>query len=65
MALDISVNPYGALNIMDENSHRWSLVPGADLTNQPEEVVAKAAEIWTPEILEAYQKLIGEVIWHS
>lgn len=35
--------------------HRVSLVPGADLTGQPDEVVALAAQTWTPEVCAAYQ----------
>ena len=36
--------------------HRTSLIPGQDLTGQPERVVAIAAVAWTPEVITAYQE---------
>ena len=38
-----------------ESYHRTSLVPGQDLTGQPEQVVAIAQLTWTPEVIAAYQ----------
>jgi DNA-binding transcriptional LysR family regulator len=38
-----------------ETYHRTSLVPGQDLTGQPEQVVAIAQLTWTPEVIAAYQ----------
>lgn len=35
--------------------HRWTLVPGQDLTGQPEKVVAQCQAAWTPEVIAAYQ----------
>jgi len=35
--------------------HRNSFAPGADLTGQPDNVVAIAAAAWTPEVLAAYE----------
>jgi hypothetical protein len=35
--------------------HRSSLVPGSDLTNVPEKVVAIANVAWTAEVIAAYQ----------
>ena len=35
--------------------HRTSLVPGQDLTGQPEQVAAIAAVVWTPEVIAAYE----------
>jgi 16S rRNA C1402 (ribose-2'-O) methylase RsmI len=35
--------------------HRTSLVPGQDLTGQPEQVSAIAAVVWTPEVIAAYE----------
>jgi hypothetical protein len=34
--------------------HRYVLVPGSDLTGQPEEVVKIANVLWTPEMVSAY-----------
>jgi len=34
---------------------RYVLPPGSDLTGQPEQVVAIANAIWTPEAISAYQ----------
>ncbi|NBS68632.1 hypothetical protein EBT31_06915 [bacterium] len=34
--------------------NRYCLAPGADLTGQPEQVVAIANAIWTPEAIAAY-----------
>lgn len=34
--------------------HRYVLVPGSDLTSQPEEVVKIANAVWTPESIAAY-----------
>lgn len=36
--------------------HRTSLVPGQDITGQPEQVVAIATVAWTPEVITAYQE---------
>ena len=35
--------------------HRFTLMPGQDLTGQPEKVVAIAQAAWTPEVIAAYQ----------
>ncbi len=35
--------------------NRYVLAPGSDLTGQPEQVVAIANAIWTPEAISAYQ----------
>lgn len=35
-----------------------SYKPGHDLTDAPQEVVEKAAEIWTPEVIAAYQAAV-------
>ena len=35
--------------------HRSSLIPGQDLTGQPEKVVAIAQAAWTTEVIAAYQ----------
>ena len=34
---------------------RYCLAPGSDLTGQPEQVVAIANAIWTPQVIAAYQ----------
>lgn len=38
-----------------ESFHRYSLVPGQDLTGQPEMVVHIAALAWTPEVIAAHE----------
>jgi hypothetical protein len=35
--------------------HRWTLIPGQDLTGQPANVVAQCQAAWTPEVIAAYQ----------
>ena len=35
--------------------HRTSLIPGQDLTGQPEKVIAIAQAAWTPDVIAAYQ----------
>jgi hypothetical protein len=35
--------------------HRFTLIPGQDLTDQPEKVVAIAQAAWTPEVVAAYE----------
>jgi len=34
---------------------RYCLPPDSDLTGQPEQVVAVANAIWTPQVIEAYK----------
>jgi len=34
---------------------RYCLTPGSDLTGQPEQVVAIANAVWTPEAIAAFQ----------
>jgi hypothetical protein len=35
--------------------HRYCLAPGSDLTGQPDQVVAIANAVWTPEVVTAYE----------
>ena len=42
-------------NEISKTFHRTSLTPGQDLTGQPENVVAIATVVWTPEVIAAYQ----------
>lgn len=37
------------------NFHRYTLAPGADLTDQDSKIIAIANAVWTEEILSAYQ----------
>ena len=39
--------------------HRTSLIPGQNLTGQPENVVAIANSAWTNEVISAYQAQIS------
>jgi hypothetical protein len=41
---------------------RYCLAPGSDLTGQPEQVVAIANAIWTPEAVAAYNTTIKPAI---
>jgi hypothetical protein len=38
-----------------EITSQYTLVPGDDLTGQPQEVVNLANALWTPEVIEAYK----------
>lgn len=38
-----------------EITSQYTLVPGDDLTGQPQEVVNIANALWTPEVIEAYK----------
>ena len=40
--------------------HRQVFAPGSDLTGAPDEVVAIAGVLWTPEVIAAYQASIVE-----
>ena len=40
---------------LSQTYHRSSLIPGQDLTDQPEKVVAIAQAAWTPEVVAAYE----------
>jgi hypothetical protein len=41
---------------------RYCLAPGSDLAGQPEQVIAIANAIWTPEVVSAYTASIDTVI---
>jgi hypothetical protein len=38
---------------------RYCLAPGSDLTGQPEQVVAIANAVWTPEVIASYQAQVA------
>jgi len=40
--------------------HRHVVVPGQDLTEEPNEVQVIAAALWTPEVVAAYEASIAE-----
>lgn len=40
---------------LSSSYHRWILVPGQDVTDQPANVQAICQAAWTPEIIAAYQ----------
>ena len=40
--------------------HRHVVVPGQDLTGEPNEVQLIAAALWTPEVIAAYEASIAE-----
>jgi hypothetical protein len=35
--------------------HRWTLIPGQDVSDQPINVQAIAQSAWTPDVIAAYQ----------
>jgi len=39
--------------------HRYCLAPGCDLTGQPDQVVAIANAVWTPEVVAAYEAQVA------
>ena len=43
------------------NHHRHIVVPGQDLTDEPNEVQLIAAALWTPEVIAAYKASIAEI----
>ena len=46
-------------NILTQTYHRSSLFPGQDLTDVPDNVIAIANVVWTPEVIAAYQEQIN------
>jgi hypothetical protein len=46
-------------NQISQTYHRTSLVPGQDLTGQPEKVVAIATAAWTTEVIASYEALLA------
>lgn len=43
-------------NQLSKSYHRTSLVPGQDLTGQPEKVVAICNAAWTPDVIAAFKQ---------
>jgi hypothetical protein len=41
-------------------AHRYSLVPGQDIANQPANVQAICTAAWTPQIVSDYQSLVTQ-----
>jgi hypothetical protein len=42
-------------NELSKSYHRWTLIPGSDISNQPSNVQAIAAAAWTTEVIAAYE----------
>ena len=40
--------------------HRWTLIPGQDVSDQPANVQSICQAAWTPEIIAAYEAQIEE-----
>src|ERR1019366_6675833 len=60
--MSITVNSYGAFSIAEEvngQEHRRSLLPGADVSNETQEVKDAAALYWTPAIISSYQAMLA------
>jgi hypothetical protein len=43
-------------NQLSFSFHRWSYQPGDDISEQPDNVQAIAATVWTPEVIAAWQE---------
>ena len=43
---------------LSSSYHRWSFVPGDDVSDQPANVQAIAAAAWTPAVIAAYQAFL-------
>jgi uncharacterized protein with FMN-binding domain len=41
--------------------HRWTLVPGSDISEQPSNVQAIANATWTSEVISKYQEIANKV----
>lgn len=52
------IEPAIRYQLVSKQNHRYVLHPGADLTDQPQEVVKAANMAWTPEIIAAYEQSI-------
>jgi hypothetical protein len=46
-------------NLLTQTYHRSSLIPGQDLTDIPEKVVAICNTVWTPEVIASYQESLN------
>ena len=44
---------------LSSSYHRWSFVPGDDVSDQPANVQAIAAAAWTPAVIAAYEAQIA------
>lgn len=42
--------------------HRWSFVPGSDVSSMPQSVQDIANIVWTPEVIAAYQAKMSEAV---
>jgi hypothetical protein len=40
---------------LSSSYHRWSFAPGSDVSEQPSNVQAVAAAVWTAEVIDAYE----------
>jgi hypothetical protein len=40
---------------LSSSYHRWSFAPGSDISEQPANVQAIAATVWTAEVIAAYE----------
>lgn len=39
--------------------HRWSFVPGSDISSMPAKVQAIASAVWTPDVISAYEAAVA------
>jgi len=46
-------------NQLSSSYHRWTLIPGQDVSDQQDNVKAIAAAVWTEEVIAAYQAQIA------
>jgi hypothetical protein len=43
-------------NQLSQSYHRWTLVPGQDISDQEDKVQAVCNAVWTEEVIAAYQE---------
>ncbi len=67
----VEVTPNGTIQVRIANQildgetvkaqtfHRYCLAPGSDLTGEPDQVVAIANAVWTPEVVAAYEAQVA------
>lgn len=48
-------------NLLTQTYHRISLAPGQDLTGHPNNVIAIAETVWTPEVITAYEDSVNKL----
>lgn len=50
---------YATTGATPESIHRVSLIPGQDVSDQPQQIIDLAAQTWTPAVIAAYAAAVG------